>query len=128
MPQDQQTRSGRLAHVRPLRSARAVEREGAEDGGALVDLREKRHLPLMQLDEALHDGEAEAGATVATTANQRFIYNLSNGDLFFDPDGTGVVAATQIANLNRFNPAFPSDVVSANAVFPNLVSSDFSLI
>jgi Ca2+-binding RTX toxin-like protein len=24
------------------------------------------------------------------TASQRFIYNLSNGDLFFDPDGTGV--------------------------------------
>jgi len=71
---------------------------------------------------------AEAGATVATTANQRFIYNLSNGDLFFDPDGTGVVTATQIANLNRFNPAFPSDVASANAVFPNLVSSDFFLI
>jgi len=71
---------------------------------------------------------AEAGATVATTASQRFIYNLSNGDLFFDPDGTGVLAVTQIANLNRFNPAFPSDVASANAVFPNLVSSNFLLI
>jgi hypothetical protein len=57
-------------------------------------------------------GWAEAGATVANTASQRFIYNLSNGDLFFDPDGTGVLAATQIANLNRFNPAFPSDVAS----------------
>ncbi len=61
-------------------------------------------------------------------SKSRLAYNLSNGDLFFDPDGTGVVTPTQIANLNRFNPAFPSDVASANAVFPNLVSSNFLLI
>ena len=45
--------------------ARAIEREGAENRGALVDLGEERHLPLMQFDEALDDGEAKAGAAMA---------------------------------------------------------------
>jgi Ca2+-binding RTX toxin-like protein len=64
----------------------------------------------------------------ATTERQRFIYNLTNGDLFYDPDGNGAIAATQVANLNRFNPAFPSDVASANALVPTLSISDFILV
>ncbi|MFM7640548.1 MAG: peroxidase family protein [Cyanobium sp.] len=64
----------------------------------------------------------------ATSASQRFIYNLTNGDLFYDPDGNGALAATQVANLNRFNPAFPSDVASANALVPTLSASDFILV
>ena len=64
----------------------------------------------------------------ATTASQRFIYNLTNGDLFYDPDGNGALASTQVANLNRFNPAFPSDVASANALVPTLTASDFILV
>jgi Ca2+-binding RTX toxin-like protein len=71
---------------------------------------------------------AAPGAIAATTASQRFIYNVTNGDLFFDPDGTGAASVTVIANLNRFNPAFPSDNASANALFPSLSSSDFILV
>lgn len=36
----------------------------------------------------------------ATTADHRFIYNSTNGALFFDPDGTNAIAPTQIATLS----------------------------
>ena len=39
------------------------------------------------------------GAT-ATTASQRFIYDSSNGNLWFDSDGTGGTAQVQIAQLS----------------------------
>jgi Ca2+-binding RTX toxin-like protein len=71
---------------------------------------------------------AAPGAVAASTASQRFLHNLTNGDLFFDPDGTGPAPATAIATLARFNPAFPSDNASANALFPTLSTSDFLLI
>jgi Ca2+-binding RTX toxin-like protein len=41
-----------------------------------------------------------AGATVANDAAQRFIYNTTNGDLFFDVDGNGASLAVKIANLS----------------------------
>lgn len=69
-----------------------------------------------------------AGATTATTASQRFIYNSTNGDLYFDSDGSGTGAtATKIAILSAFNPAFPSDTTSGNALIPTLTSGDFLL-
>jgi Ca2+-binding RTX toxin-like protein len=37
--------------------------------------------------------------TVATTVNQRFIYNSATGLLRFDVDGTGSIAAVQIATF-----------------------------
>jgi Ca2+-binding RTX toxin-like protein len=36
----------------------------------------------------------------ATTANHRFIYDSSNGNLWFDSDGTGVAGQVQIAQLS----------------------------
>lgn len=69
-----------------------------------------------------------AGALAATTSEQRFIYNQTTGDLRFDADGIGVAAATLIATLNRFNPAFPSDTASANALFPALTTAHFVLV
>jgi Ca2+-binding RTX toxin-like protein len=39
------------------------------------------------------------GDTVATDISQRFIYNSSNGDLFFDIDGSGATAKVKIATL-----------------------------
>ena len=69
-----------------------------------------------------------AGAIAATTSEQRFIYNQTTGDLRFDADGIGVGAATRIATLNRFNPAFPSDTASANALFPTLTTGSFLLV
>ncbi|MGF1987831.1 MAG: S8 family serine peptidase [Nostoc sp. ZfuVER08] len=38
--------------------------------------------------------------TAATTTDTRFIFNQNNGYLFFDSDGTGAIAQTQIATLN----------------------------
>ncbi|PSF37130.1 hypothetical protein C7H19_11875 [Aphanothece hegewaldii CCALA 016] len=38
--------------------------------------------------------------TAATTATQRFIYNSSSGALLFDADGTGGIAAVQLATLS----------------------------
>jgi Ca2+-binding RTX toxin-like protein len=69
-----------------------------------------------------------AGAIAATTSEQRFIYNLSTGDLRFDADGIGAGASTLVANLNRFNPTFPSDTASANALFPTLTTASFLLV
>ncbi|WP_373479298.1 Calx-beta domain-containing protein [Geminocystis sp.] len=36
----------------------------------------------------------------ATTTNHRFIYNNTNGDLFFDEDGTGLIQSVKITTLN----------------------------
>jgi len=42
-----------------------------------------------------------AGATTATTADHRFIYNSTNGALFFDADGSATTAmAIQLATLS----------------------------
>jgi len=38
----------------------------------------------------------------ATTASQRFIYDSSNGNLWFDSDGTGGTAQVKIAQLTNF--------------------------
>jgi VCBS repeat-containing protein len=38
--------------------------------------------------------------TQATTASQRIIYTSSNGNLYYDPDGTGAAAQVQIALLS----------------------------
>ena len=40
--------------------------------------------------------------TAATTTSQRFIYDSSNGNLWFDSDGTGGTAQVQIAQLTNF--------------------------
>lgn len=69
-----------------------------------------------------------AGAIAATASEQRFIYNLSTGDLRFDADGIGAGASTLVANLNRFNPTFASDTASANALFPTLTTASFQLV
>ncbi|HAN45710.1 MAG TPA: hypothetical protein DCQ32_04065 [Cyanobacteria bacterium UBA8156] len=42
---------------------------------------------------------AGAGATAATTASQRFIYDTTAGALRFDPDGTGPNPAVLVVNL-----------------------------
>lgn len=39
------------------------------------------------------------GATSARDADDRLIYNAATGALYYDPDGTGALAATQIAQL-----------------------------
>jgi Ca2+-binding RTX toxin-like protein len=40
-----------------------------------------------------------AGVTTANTSAQRFLFNTSNGNLYFDADGVGGIGAVQIAKL-----------------------------
>ena len=58
---------------------------------------------------------AAAGATSAQDAEDRIVYNTSNGALYYDADGLGGAAAVQIATIQSF----------ANA---NLVYSDIQII
>jgi Ca2+-binding RTX toxin-like protein len=41
-----------------------------------------------------------SGAPVATSTNSTFLYNVNNGIVSYDADGTGAGAAVQIAQLN----------------------------
>ncbi|MFN9174328.1 MAG: beta strand repeat-containing protein [Synechocystis sp.] len=61
---------------------------------------------------------AAAGATVATTAQQRIIYNPSSGALRYDSDGTGAAAAVVIANLNPNAPLTAAAIALVGAVPP----------
>jgi Ca2+-binding RTX toxin-like protein len=78
--------------------------------------------------------ESIAGSTTAnvvaaaTNFNTRITYNINNGALAYDADGSGSLAATQFATLSKFNPYFPSDVASAQALFPALSNSDFIVL
>jgi Ca2+-binding RTX toxin-like protein len=49
--------------------------------------------------------------TSATTSAHRFIYNSTNGLLWYDIDGSGVTAATQIATLSPNLSLTASDFV-----------------
>ena len=40
-----------------------------------------------------------SSVSTSTSASQRFLYNTTNGALFYDADGTGALAALQIAML-----------------------------
>jgi hypothetical protein len=46
---------------------------------------------------ALYSG---AGASTAHLPADRIIYNTTNGDLFYDPDGSGSIAATEFGVLD----------------------------
>ena len=49
--------------------------------------------------------------TTALNASNRFIYNTITGDLFFDRDGTGTLAAIQIATLSSKPTLTASDIL-----------------
>jgi Ca2+-binding RTX toxin-like protein len=51
-----------------------------------------------------------AGITTANTSSQRFIYNSSNGALFFDADGNGAGNKIQIAILSGLPTLSNSDI------------------
>ncbi|AFZ56089.1 VCBS repeat-containing protein [Anabaena cylindrica FACHB-243] len=50
------------------------------------------------------------GTNAATDGLQRFIYNSSNGSLFFDVDGNGAVASIRIAVLTNLPSLSASDI------------------
>ncbi|MFN6188567.1 MAG: hypothetical protein ACK460_21225, partial [Microcystis sp.] len=49
--------------------------------------------------------------TTALNASNRLIYNTITGDLFFDGDGTGTIAAIQIATLSSKPTLTASDIL-----------------
>ncbi|PSF38660.1 hypothetical protein C7H19_03905 [Aphanothece hegewaldii CCALA 016] len=49
--------------------------------------------------------------TAATTASHRFIYNNTNGNLFFDVDGNGANAAIQLAILSGMPTLSQNDIL-----------------
>jgi Ca2+-binding RTX toxin-like protein len=78
--------------------------------------------------------ESIAGSSTAnviaesTRSSTRIVYNSNNGSLSYDIDGAGTSPGVQIATLSKFNAYFPSDVISAQALFPILTASDFIII
>ena len=56
-----------------------------------------------------------AGFTTAQTAEQRIVYNASTGDLYYDPDGIGGVAAVKFATVGA-------------ATHPTLSAGDFVIV
>ena len=68
--QCEEPRTAPLLGRRPLRLDVLIERELADDRGALADHRVERHGAAVQLDEGAHDRQPEAGAAVdASPAN-----------------------------------------------------------
>ena len=53
---------------------------------------------------------AAPGATFAHDASDRLIYNTSNGQLFYDPDGLGGAAAQHIASFPGGTPLSATDI------------------
>ncbi|MDJ0632845.1 MAG: hypothetical protein QNJ34_06605 [Xenococcaceae cyanobacterium MO_188.B29] len=49
--------------------------------------------------------------SAATVASHRFIYDSSTGEIFFDVDGIGGVAQTQLATLSLGTNLDSSDIV-----------------
>ncbi|MEB3265959.1 MAG: peroxidase family protein, partial [Cyanobacteriota bacterium] len=62
------------------------------------------------------------GATSATTAGQRIVYDTSTGRLYYDADGLGGLGAIQFATLSAVAPA-----AGAAAVIPTLTAASFTL-
>lgn len=73
---------------------------------------------------------AQPGAA-ASKSSTRVTYKISNGALADDADdadGNGSSAATQSATMGRFKPHPPSDVASAQALFPAISRQDFIVL
>jgi Ca2+-binding RTX toxin-like protein len=51
---------------------------------------------------AANQFRAGAGVTTANSATQRVLYNTTNGNLYYDADGTGATAAVQFATITNF--------------------------
>jgi ELWxxDGT repeat protein len=60
----------------------------------------RREFGLTQAEGVLEAASFRLGSS-ATTSNQRFIYNQSNGALLFDADGTGATNAVLIAQMSN---------------------------
>ncbi|MBI4780752.1 MAG: hypothetical protein HY785_05455 [Oscillatoriophycideae cyanobacterium NC_groundwater_1537_Pr4_S-0.65um_50_18] len=76
--------------------------------------------------------------TAAIDANDRFIYDSTTGNLFFDPDGIGSTAQTQIATLNwqptigyhhiyAYQDRLPTRQIPGNANNPALLHGEWTI-
>ena len=59
------------------------------------------------------DAEEFTIGSAATEVSDRFIYNDATGALFFDPDGTGILAQVQFAQLSGGVTLTNSDIFVA---------------
>jgi len=59
------------------------------------------------------------GIPVAATATARFLYNQTNGALWYDSDGSGTIAAEQIATFAAYDPLNPNDPTAQAPVLQN---------
>ena len=59
------------------------------------------------------------GIPVASTAAARFLYNQTNGALWYDSDGSGTIAAEQIATFAAYDPLNANDPTAQAPVLQN---------
>lgn len=100
---------------------------GGRRGGAAVPPRPVagRALAANQFLTITNATPGSAAPTTMGTAALRFIYNTDTGALWYDQDGNGATAATQVATMVAYDPLNPNDPF---AKAPVLTTANFQIV